>query len=101
MTDAQKADPEVVFKKFKDHMVGTQNKWVMRLELAAIIQLDSETVYEFICRLKAMARSCNFAADTVDDQVTFQIIKGIKWPDARRKLISKDNDLILVDAVKL
>ena len=32
LTDAQKEDhPVGVFKKFEDHMVGTLNKWVMRL----------------------------------------------------------------------
>ena len=31
LTEVQRKDPDVVFRKFADHLVGTQNKWVMRL----------------------------------------------------------------------
>ena len=82
-------------------MVGTQNKWVMRLELSSITQGETETVEDFICRLRAKARTCSFPQDTVDDQILFQLIKGIKWSDARRKLIAKGNDLTLNNAVTL
>ena len=33
MSNDEKEDPEKVFDKFSSHLVGTQNKWVMRLEL--------------------------------------------------------------------
>ena len=99
LTDAQKRDPDVMFEKFKSHLVGTQNKWVIRLELAAMSQGEAESVEDFVCKLKAKANSCSFSVSPKEEQITFQLIKGIKWSEARRKLISKGNDLTLNDAV--
>ena len=101
LTEAQRKDPNTVFAKFADHLVGTQNKWVMRLELAAMSQGESESDEDFVCRLKSKANNCNFDANIKDEQIVFQLIKGIKWSEARRKLISKGNDLKLKDAIEI
>ena len=96
LVDADKKDPEKVFKKFKDHLVGTPNKWVMRLELAALAQQDGENVDDFICRVKSKANECMFTSTAIrDEQISFQIIKGICWNEQRKRLISKGNDLTL------
>ena len=101
LRDDHKKDHELIFKKFADHLVGTQNKWVMRLELAAMSQGETESIEDYICRLKAKANKCSFSSGTKDEQIIFQLIKGIKWSDARRKLISKGNDLTLNDAIEI
>lgn len=101
LTDAQKKDPNVIFGKFASHLVGTVNKWVMRLELAEINQGEAEPVEDYVCRLKAKADKCSFPASTKSEQITFQLIKGIKWSETRRKLISKGNDLTLDDAIEI
>ena len=43
LSQAEKEDSEVVFKKFKEYMIGTPNKWVMRLEMSSLVQKDSES----------------------------------------------------------
>ena len=96
-----KEDPEAVFKKYQTHLIGTQNKWVMRLELSAITQQESEKVENFVCRLKTKARACSYSEENRDEQITFQMIKGLKWSEARRKLIEKGNNLKLEDAIKI
>ena len=101
LTVAQRSDPDVIFKKFADHLVGTQNKWVMRLEFAAMSQSETESIEDYICRLKAKSNKCSFSVGTKDEHIIFQLIKGIKWSDARRKLISKGNELTLNDATEL
>ena len=100
LTTEQKEDADEVFKKFKEYLIGTPNQWVMRLELSALKQGESELIDDFICRLRSKAKSCSFTGDTVNDNITFQMIKGIKWPEARRKLISKGNTLTLDGAIK-
>ena len=60
LSDDDKKDPAIVFEKFEKHLVGTLNKWVMRLELASLIQKEGEAVDDFICRLKAKANMCKF-----------------------------------------
>ena len=49
LNDTIKEDPEAVFEKYQTHLIGTQNKWVMRLELSAITQQESEKVEDFVC----------------------------------------------------
>ena len=101
ISDADKKVSANVFKKFEEHLVGTLNKWVMRLELAALYQKEGESVDDFICRLKAKASSCKFDEENhCSDQIVFQLIKGILWPEARKKLIEKGNDLKLDKAVE-
>ena len=53
LTETQKSESETIFKKFEDHLIGTPNKWVSRLELAALKQKDNESIEDFVCRLKA------------------------------------------------
>ena len=101
LSEDERKNPRVVFDKFKDHMIGTVNKWVMRLELSNIIQKETEPVDDFICRIKAKANLCKFSNNTVrDEQICFQLIKGVKWPEERKNLIKKGNDLKLDEAIK-
>ena len=73
----------------------------MRLQLAEMSQGESESVKDYVCRLKAKANNCNFSANIKDEQIVFQLIKGNKWSEARRKLISKGNDFKLNDAIAI
>lgn len=101
LTDAQRANPEVVFKKFEDHLVGTVNKWVMRLELSNMQQADGESIDDFVCRLRAKASQCKFADDASrDEMITFQLIKGVKWAEEKKALIKKGNGLKLDAAIE-
>ena len=101
LTELQKKDPKIVFKKFEEHMIGTINKWVMRLELSSLMQKDDEAIDDFGCRLKAKATACQFRDDdSRDEQITFQLIKGVLWPEERKALIKKGNSLTLEQAVK-
>jgi len=101
LTADQKKDPNFIFTKFEKHLIGKPNKWVARLELSSVNQSDGEAIDDFICRLKAKAAQCAFAPGQQDEAITFQLIRGISWPDARRTLIAKGNDLKLDDAVKV
>ena len=81
--------------------MGTLNKWALRLELDSLVQKEGETVEDFICRLKAKANMCSFSNEEMkNEQITFQLIKGIFWPEARKMLIQKGNVLKLEDAIK-
>lgn len=94
---SDREDSTKVFKKFKDHLIGTPNKWVSRLDLASLHQNEHESIDDFVCRLKAKAALCMFGNDD-DDHLTFQLIRGIRSNEIRRKLVSKGNDLKFVSA---
>ena len=100
LSEEDRKKPELVFDKFKEHMIGTVNKWVMRLELSMIMQKENEPVEDFVCRLKTKASMCKFRdTSTRDEQITFQLIKGIRWPEERKNLIKKGNGLSLSEAI--
>ena len=102
LSATEKEDPSVVFKKFEEHLIGQQNKWVARMELNSIIQKEGELVEDFLCHLQSKAQCCLFSTDSIrEEQITLQIIKGILWPDARRTLIARGNDLKMKDAVTI
>lgn len=99
LSNTDKEDSSKVFKKFGDHLVGTPNKWVARLEMTALNQRDNESIEDFMCRLRAKCGECMYEHDC-DDHLIFQLIRGLKSIDIRRKLIAKGNGLKLDDAMK-
>ena len=101
LSDDDKKKPDTVFQKFEEHLVGTVNKWVMRLELSNMQQNEGESVDDFLCRLRAKANLCKFTDETTcDEMITFQLIKGIKWAEEKKELIKKGNNLKLTDAAQ-
>lgn len=98
LSNTDKEDSSKVFKKFRYHLVGTPNKWVARLEMTALNQRDNESIEDFMCRLRAKCGECMYEHDC-DDHLIFQLIRGLKSIDIRRKLIAKGNGLKLDDAI--
>ena len=99
LTQAQKENPKTVLKKYSDHLVGVPNKWVMRLEFSEMKQQENEPIDDFIVRIQSKAEQCSFSDAGKQDMVTFQLIKGIQWTEARRVLIGKGNDLAMDAAI--
>ena len=61
--------------------------------------IPSKTVRRW--RLKTKAQACSYGAEDKDEQITLQLIKGLKWAEARRKLLGKGNNLKLEAAIKI
>ena len=102
ISDEEKKDPSKVWTIFENHLVEKPNKWVQRIELQGMIQNDSESVEEFILRVRNKAENCCFSdASTRDERLTEQIIKGIKYPEEQKKLLAKGDALKLEDAISL
>ena len=69
-------------------MVGTLNKWVMRLELSALEQKQGESVDNFVCRLKAKAGQCKFS----DNAISFTPGQGTKYSTEMSAIIGQSCD---------
>ena len=55
-------------------------------------QLPSETVEQFVTRLRQKAQSCEFGdAAAVDEQICDQVISKCLSHNIRRKLLEKEN----------
>ena len=101
LSEADLKDPSKVFRKFERHLVGEVNKWVSRHDFLEMKQGETETVSEYVSRLRAQATKCKFQAGGEDDWITYQIIRGVKWAETKRELISKGNDLKLSKAIEI
>ncbi|GFN96528.1 hypothetical protein PoB_002303400 [Plakobranchus ocellatus] len=94
-----KANPDKLWNIFEDYMVEKRNKWVQRIELQGMTQSTDETVEEFILRLGNKADNCSFSDETKQERILEQLIKGIKYPDQQKKLLSKGDALDLKTAI--
>jgi hypothetical protein len=99
LDDATKRDPEKVLAYFDKHMSGTVNKWVARLALSSVEQQTNESVAEFVARIRELVRDCDYKEESVDENIVYNLIKGVRWENLRRKLIDFGNDLVSSKAV--
>ncbi|GFS27368.1 hypothetical protein ElyMa_005262300 [Elysia marginata] len=59
-----------LFDYFENHLVEKPNKWVQRLEFQQITQQASESVDQFVVRLRNKAEKCSFQLNQKDDRLT-------------------------------
>ncbi|GFN96973.1 hypothetical protein PoB_002347900 [Plakobranchus ocellatus] len=96
-----KANPDKLWNMFEDYMVEKPKKWVQRIELQGMTQSTDETVEEFILRLRNKADNCSFSEETKQERILEQLIKGIKYPDQQKLLLSKGDTLDLKTAIEV
>ena len=102
LSKEEKEDPEFIFKKFETHMIGKPNKWVKRLELTEIQQRQDEPFQDFLCRVTNVASDCAFVSQpTSDEQVVFQIVKGCRSTELKKRLMAKGDKLTLKGATDI
>ena len=99
LDDATKRDPEKVLACFEKHMSGTVNKWVARLALSSVEQQTNESVAEFVARVRELVRDCDYKEESIDENIVYHLIKGVKWENLRRKLIDFGNELVSAKAI--
>ena len=75
MSDQEKKQVDNVFNKFQQHMRSTVNKWCARLEFSSLTQGASESVSEFVVRIRNKSKDCGYSAQDEAD-ITFLLIKG-------------------------
>ena len=85
--------------KFEAYVKPKSNFRVARFKLRALTQKDGETIDSFYTRIKLVAEECEYMDK--EDQILDTIIAGINNENVRRKLVAKNNDFKLHDALKL
>ncbi|GFS14182.1 hypothetical protein ElyMa_001417400 [Elysia marginata] len=101
ITEEDKPNPAHLWSLFENHLVEKPNKWLQRLEFQQITQQASESVDEFVVRLRNKAEKCSFQLNQKDDRITEQLIKGILWKEEKKNLISKGEELTLTVAIEM
>ncbi len=78
---------------------GTVNKCVARLALSSIEQQTNESVAELVARVRELVRDCDYKEESIDENIVYHMIKGVKWENLRRKLIDFGNELVSSKAI--
>ena len=100
--EAEGKDPEVVWNKFISHIQPRENFRVARLYLQKLRQHESESVDEFVSRLKLQAFKCSLRDDReFEDRVIEQLIAGTYHSELQKQLLAMDNSLNLAKAIDI
>ena len=105
LTDAQLDDHEFIIKKLKEQCNAGRNRHVWRQQLVLKKQIEGQSVDDWLCELRDIARKCEFAGDCCGEceptRILGQIVHGVFNDDVRVKLLDKGDDLTLDDALKI
>ena len=97
----QLQDPKNVWDKFAESE-PQDNFRIHRLELQKFRQQTGESVNDFVTRCKTKVMKCKLSDDKArDERIIEQIISGIKYTEAQRKLLAKDEKMTLKQAIDI
>ena len=100
--EAEGKDPEVVWNKLISHIQPRENFRVARLYLQKLRQHESESVDEFVSRLKLQAFKCSLRDDKeFEDRVIEQLIAGTYHGELQKQLLAMDDSLNLAKAIDI
>ena len=100
LPQAEAKDPAKVWEKFETQTKPKQNFRVARLSLQTLTQKESESIDDFISRLKLQAYKCDFKdEDEMKSRIVDQLIAGTRYPELQKKLLGKPKTLTLDQAI--
>ena len=98
LTVAQKETPSDVWDAFQSYFEPKSNFRLARFQLRDINQSASETIDNYLVRLKVQAQKCNFGTpEQIDDNILDQLIKGSAHPAVRKKILECDPKTLNLD----
>ncbi|XP_038106836.1 uncharacterized protein K02A2.6-like [Culex quinquefasciatus] len=90
LTAAERDDPALVLTAIKAKVVRERNKFVDWFDFFSLSQEPTESIDNYLCRLKSLAKVCKFNA-LEDEMVKYKLATSIRWLKLRSKLITTKN----------
>lgn len=87
-TDINTLTFENIVKLLNDHYIKSKNKYSEAIKFRQIVQHSEEIIANFVSRLKAGARYCQFN-DFLDYSLIVQFIHGVNRDNIRNEVIAK------------
>ena len=82
--------PEIILDKFLAIIEPARNFHVAPLYPQRFCQLEKESMYNFISRIKLQAQKCDFHDNSeIDNRLFEQLIAGIRHMDFQKELLGK------------
>ena len=105
LTEEEKKDSKIIWKKFEQYGEATQNFWISRLSVRNYKQKvtngEAEPVEEFMARCRPQAKLCDFKSDEMDDRLIEQLIAGTVHAKVQKELLAQDKKLTLDGAMQI
>ncbi|XP_058840279.1 uncharacterized protein K02A2.6-like [Topomyia yanbarensis] len=99
LNEAQKVSPETVLEAIRAKVVPVRNIIVDRLDFFSAIQIQTESIDEYVSRLKVLGKPCRFGA-LEQDMMVFKIVTSNKWSNLKTKMLTMP-DINLSKAIDL
>ena len=97
-----KKKPNVIWEKFEKQLEPKTNFRLERYHLQKLKQEESESTDEYMTRCKLQAKKCKFRDNTdIEERLIEQLIIGTRHRKVQEKLLGKDGDLKLDDALDI
>ena len=101
MTDAQKKDPEEIWKRFIGQQISS-NFRVARFYLQQYRQQEQESIDEYITRCRIQAQKCDFRdEEEFNQRIIDQLISGTRYLELQKELLKQDKNLTIEAAITL
>ena len=97
-----KKKPNVIWEKFEKQLEPKTNFRLERHHLQKLKQEESESTDKYMTRCKLQAKKCKFQDNTdIEERLIEQLIIGTRHRKVQEKLLGKDGDLKLDDALDI
>ena len=101
LSENDKADPNVVWKKFELHIEPKVNFRVQRFYLQKYSQRESESIDDYMARCKLQALKCKFSQNEAEERLIEQLIVGTNLSELQKELLGRDDKLTLEQALNI
>ena len=101
LSENDKADPNVVWKKFESHIEPKVNFRVQRFYLQKYSQCESESIDDYMARCKLQALKCQFSHNEAEERLIEQLIVGTNLSELQKELLGRDDKLTLEQALNI
>ena len=101
LSENDKADPNVVWKKFESHIEPKVNFRVQRFYLQKYSQSETESIDDYMARCKLQALKCKFSQNEAEERLIEQLIVGTNLSELQKELLGTDDKLTLEQALNI
>ena len=102
LSEEEKGKPKVIWEKFEKQLEPKTNFRLERYHLQKFKQGDSESTDEFMTRCKLQAQKCKFRDNIeLEERLIEQLVIGAKHRKVQEKLLGKDGELKLDEALDI
>ena len=101
LTEEERKQPDVIFKKFQEQLEPSQNYRICRLKLSQYVQKPDETLDQFLNRSKLLAQKCEFTQEEQNERLVELIIASTPIPEFQKELLKQPKDYKVEQALTL